>query len=235
MAPQFAQQPAAPARPTDSSLPATQPTIPTPTPAATVPTFVAPKTPTHRARVTFLAGQLTIVADNSSLNQILREISRTTGMTIAGGVSEDRVYGTYGPADTGTVLSELLTGSGTNFLLRESSPSAPRELVLTTRQGGATLPTPASMHSEDDDRDLADIPPQQTVPTTPRPQATPAAPALAAQPGIPSTAPSVPSTQTVANPTTDQSPNGVKTPQQIYDQLMKMQQKSAAQSPAAPH
>src|SRR5215469_3603549 len=58
----------------------------------------------HRARVIYENGLLQVRADNSSLNQILREISQETGMKIIGGVADQRIFGNYGPAPAVTVL-----------------------------------------------------------------------------------------------------------------------------------
>ena len=216
-----------------SALPAAQPTVAVTRAAVTA----APANSPQRARVTWAAGQLTITTDNSSLNQILREIARQTGMQIQGGVADERVFGSYGPDDPGTVLARLLAGTGSNMMLLEGSATQPMQLVLTPRQGGASPPSPQS-YAAQDERDSEDLPPQQVRPVSQgpgpaaqqvQPPATPApastAPATAAQP----TTPSVSDTTTQA-----QSPNGVKTPQQIYDQLMKMQQQKAATPPATP-
>ena len=98
----------------------------------------------HRARVTYANGMLEVRADNSSLNQILRDISRQTGMKIVGGVADQRVFGSYGPAPAATVLQTLLDGTGTNILLQESRTHAPEQLVLTPQTGGPTPPPPSS-------------------------------------------------------------------------------------------
>jgi hypothetical protein len=92
------------------------------------------------AQVTYSNGLLTVAADNSSLNQILREISRQTGMRISGGVSDERVYGSYGPGTPARILAALLDGTGSNMLLRETASNAPAELILTPRLGGPTPP-----------------------------------------------------------------------------------------------
>lgn len=133
-----------------STLPATSPTsLPTPNaqpaPIAGVPTTgapSAPSTPPHRATVTYAAGLLDVRADNSSLNQILRAIGNLTGMKITGGVTDERVFGNYGPAEPSTILATLLDGTGSNMLLRESADNAPAELILTPRNGGPTPPNP---------------------------------------------------------------------------------------------
>jgi hypothetical protein len=258
----------------------------------------------HRARVNCFGGMLEVRADNSSLNQILRDISRQTGMKIVGGVADQRVFGIYGPAPAGTVLQTLLDGTGANVLLKESSDHAPEELVLTPRTGGVTPPPPGSptYDATEAEPELplpgAAAPASAANPTVARP-----APANATSPGSPSTPPSMPqpANNVLGNPdnvsptastlpttnsipvnslptpstappvrgivdapnpppagsttagftsqtppdnnpntnpntaqpastspaatTTQTSPNGVKTPEQIYQELLQMQQK----------
>jgi hypothetical protein len=99
------------------------------------------------AEVTYANGMLTVAADNSSLNQILREIARQTGMKVTGSVSDERVFGRYGPSTPARVLASLLEGTGSNMLLRETASNAPAELVLTPREGGPTPPQPAAPDS----------------------------------------------------------------------------------------
>jgi hypothetical protein len=95
------------------------------------------------AEVTYANGLLTVAADDSSLNQILQEIARQTGMKVTGSVSDERVFGRYGPSTPARVLASLLDGTGSNMLLRETASSAPAELILTPREGGATPPQTA--------------------------------------------------------------------------------------------
>jgi hypothetical protein len=180
-----------------------------------------------------LNGQLlSVTANNSSLNQILREISRVTGMKITGGVTDERVYGTYGPGDPSSVLTALLGGTGSNVMIVLDDRHAPQELVLTPRSGGATPPNPNASR----ERGEEDLPPQR-APRYPRPdgigtvlQPNQAPPPPSPQQQFPQPIPTLPADiqQPAATPpsdtTTQESPNGVKTPQQIYDQLMKMQQ-----------
>ncbi len=226
-------------------VPPTAPTAPVAAPAAMQPGSLSQQrapAPSQRAQVTFEAGQLSVFADNSSLNQILRDIARVTGMKITGGVVDERVYGSYGPADTSTVLTALLRGTGSNMLLIFDAMQAPEELVLTPRGGGATPPNPNASR----ERDEEDLPPQrinhyrrpgaEAIPPRPGvmqgapvPQQPSLAPAAAPAPGeqdapsvAPAAQPEVPAAS--SDTTTQESPNGVKTPQQIYEQLMKMQQ-----------
>ena len=188
--------------------------------------------PPGRPRVSFGGGELTVVADNSSLNQILLEIARKTGMTITGGVVDERVYGSYGPAEPQAVLGQLLTGTGSNMLLEQNASDAPLKLVLTPRQGGPTPPGPqtyAALRERDERED--DLPPQAqgppvgTLAQTPTPQ-TPTAAGTGS-----STAPVTSAAN--AGTTAVQSPNGVKTPQQIYEQLMKLQQPKPGTPPSS--
>jgi hypothetical protein len=116
----------------------------------------------HRARVTYANGLLDVRADNSSLNQILRDISRQTGMQIVGGVADQRIFGNYGPAAPTTVLQTLLDGTGTNMLLKENANEGPAELVLTPQTAGATPPSPNSA-SYDATETEPDLPVSQPV------------------------------------------------------------------------
>jgi hypothetical protein len=201
--------------PAPATLPATTPTTaeqPSPLPPA--------QTPASRAKITYLDHHLTVIAQNSSLNQILREISQITGITITGGVAEERVFGSYGPDIPSQVLGQLLDGTGSNVLFVSSIENKPAELILTPRGGGPTPPNPNAMRANDN-ADAEDTPvdpsnnPSESVPGA-APASTPPGPL----PGAP------------ASSTDDQqSPNGTRTPQQIYDQLMKLRQQQQQQQP----
>ena len=127
------------------ALPATAPTAMTAPIAATAPAVTA--TRPHRAEVLFADQQLTVRANDSSLHQILSSIARITGMKITGGVEEQRVFGSYGPASASTILATLLDGTGVNMLIREDDGQRPTELTLTPRLGGASSP----ITSQDED------------------------------------------------------------------------------------
>ncbi len=164
-----------------STLP---PTLPTGALAAQVaplsatPAYADAATRAHRADVLYASGLLSINANNSSLNQILREISRQTGMKITGFVRDERVFGHYGPASPGVILETLIDGTSTNMLLRMTAANAPEELVLTPRVGGATPPDPNASLTIDTD-DEGPPPPQRA--TFPRQPNSPQQPALSTQ------------------------------------------------------
>jgi hypothetical protein len=156
-----------------SSLPPTPPTTAPQTAPQTAPLTATPTQPitrAHRAAVVYDSGLVSINANNSSLNQILREISKQTGMKITGGVREERVFGHYGPASLADILNTLIDGTNTNMVLRQTASNTPEELILTPRSGGATPPNPNapsfddSGSSDDDDREPQRAnPPPNTV------------------------------------------------------------------------
>jgi hypothetical protein len=196
-----------------STLPPTPPTsAPPATPAAN--TLIGPMAATplnaagttstrpHRAEVTFANGQLNVRANDSSLNQILRAISRETGLTITGGVQDQRVFGQYGPASTSAVLATLLDGTGTNILLREGDSTRPPELVLTPRGGGPTPPSPSAVP----DDSIADAPPAQS---------TPAPAAVATTPATTVVQPAVQPATTATTPTRSVVPGGPIPPNNV--------------------
>jgi hypothetical protein len=186
-----------PASPTNCLQPPCNATL-SAAPAATRP---------HRATVTFADGQLTVAANDSSLHQILRNIAVSTGMTINGGVAEQRVFGTYGPDDPSTVLATLLDGTGVNMLLKDGPNHVPAELTLTQRSGG---PTPLPITPQDDQIGL-DTPPPAAAPqpvAQPQPSraATPPAPSTSVPASIPQPANNVLGNPNNTTPTASQIP-----------------------------
>jgi hypothetical protein len=170
---------------------------------------------------------VSVSASNSSLNQILRDISRQTGIKITGGVVDERVFGQYGPSAAAQVLATLLDGTGSNMLLVQSGGPVPAELILTPRQGGPSPPNPNASSMDDadqpEDRPKQSFQPGQQAPYRGSPM----------NRGGPANGQPVeyPASETTRQP---ESPNGVKTPQQIYDQLQRMRQQQQQQQQANP-
>jgi hypothetical protein len=162
------------------------------------------------------------------LNQILHEVSQLTGITITGGVAEERVFGNYGPAQPSQVLGQLLDGTGSNMFFVSSTADKPAELILTPRNGGVTPPNPSAMHSDDSaDADEQPVNPPPPPDSTPPPSPEPAA---STQPAPSTSQPSAPMSPSASPSESGQdSTNGVRTPQQIYDQLMKLRQQQQQQ------
>jgi hypothetical protein len=195
------------------NLPATAPTALPSQVAPGTPQVAAPiPDPPRHAEVILTYGLLRIRADNSSLNQILRSISHVTGMKITGGVEEQRVFGSYGPAPLSTILATLLDGTGANILLLGGNADTPPELVLTSTSGGPGPPGPNSpvyaMYDDRNDHSDRVAPAAARPPVTPLPAPTSAVPT------------SVPATST-APPAG--APAKVLTPEMVLQELQQMQ------------
>jgi len=219
--PAYAQSPLAHPSP---QLPATPPTVPTTQPQPAAP---------GRPQIIYVDHKLTVQANNSSLNQILHEISQLAGITITGGVAEERVFGSYGPGSLSEVLNDLLDGTSSNMLFVSSVDNTPAQLILTPRTGGPTPPNPNAMRFDNAEADTDNPPVNPPEPPDESSAQTPQPPAPAPQPAMQSG--TQPGTTSNANTggTTDsnqQSPNGVRTPQQIFDQLMKLRQQQHPQT-----
>jgi hypothetical protein len=193
-------------------------------------------TSVEEANVVWTGSALTIKANGDSLRNILRAVSQATGMKITGGVPEEQVFGSYGPGTVQDVLPQLFDGIAVNMMLVNDGAVRPRELVLTQRTGSVTPPQTRPIADEDQGfrRRRAGFgsplqnaaqpqqPPQQAAPTQLPAQQAPAA--ATAQPSADSAAQPAPSTDANGQP---QSPNGVRTPEQIFEELRKRQQQSA--------
>jgi hypothetical protein len=149
--------------------------------------------PAAEAQIVFTGDTLSIRADNSSLAAILHQVAGKSGMQIEGLSGDERVFGTFGPGAPRDVLADLLNGTAYNLvLLGDLGGGAPRELILTPATHGGAAPPPAPTTTMDE----AANEPEAEVPP---PQ------------------PDVPPAGTTPPPTP-----GVKTPQQLFEQLQKM-------------
>jgi len=128
--------------------------------AATAPEPETPKWPVNEkplpATVTWDSHGLRIDATNSSLAQILTDVSTTTGATVEGFDTDQRVFGIYGPGPARDVLSQLLQGSGYNVVMvGDQGQGTPRLIILSIRHARATTaaanPAPAPANDEDSD------------------------------------------------------------------------------------
>ena len=196
----------------DRDLPDPSAASPEPAPAKPVPAQPAPSTqpqaaplvnqtapsmlqqPAGEAQIVFTGDTLSIRADNSSLAAILHQVAGKSGMQIEGLSGDERVFGTFGPGAPRDVLADLLNGTSYNLvLLGDLGDGAPRQLILTpATHAGAAPPQPA--------------------PTTTIDEA-----ANEPEPEVPPPQPEVPPAGTTPPPTP-----GVKTPQQLFEQLQRM-------------
>ena len=151
-----------------------------------------PKWPANDApakpEVTWDSHGLRIAAANSSLHQILNDVSTATGAKVEGMGSDERVFGEYGPGDARDVLSQLLHGSSYNVLMiGDQGKGTPREIVLSARRNGSA-PSPGNAeHRNPDPQQDEDMPeqpeqeeqgppPQLMQPPLPQQQGPPVAP-----------------------------------------------------------
>jgi len=115
---------------------------------------------------------LSVSATNSSLQQILSDISTATGVKVEGAATDQRIYGSYGPAPARDVLSELLDGSGYNvMMIGDQGQGTPRTLVLTAKSSGPAPHPGANAQarpSSDDDAEDPE-PAEQADPNLHRP------------------------------------------------------------------
>jgi hypothetical protein len=103
--------------------------------------------PALAPRVEFSNGDLTIVAHNSTLSDVLKEVREHTGaeLDIPANANE-RVVADLGPGPARSVLAELLNGTHFNYVMVGSSsdPKAIQSIVLTPRTGGPDTPMTAT-------------------------------------------------------------------------------------------
>lgn len=141
---------------------------------------VMPKWPVNdspgQPSVTWDSHGLRINAQNSSLRQILDQVSVTTGAKVEGFGADQRVFGDYGPGQTRDILSQLLQGSGYNVLMiGDQGQGTPRQIVLSARRAGDTV-TPAVRNPDQDNQDdEPDAEPEQQ-PASPPPMLRPPVP-----------------------------------------------------------
>jgi hypothetical protein len=133
------------------------------------------------AAVTWDSHGLHIDATNSSLQQILKDVSTVTGTKIEGMGSDQRVYGEYGPGQARDVLSQLLQGSGYNVLLAgDLGQGTPRQILLSPQHAGAAAPGAVNNTEPPQDNDEEPVEnevddqqqQQQQVPQMPNPSHT---------------------------------------------------------------
>lgn len=94
--------------------------------------------PASPPEVQFQQGQLTIMASNSTLGDILRAVRKETGASVdVPGNATERVVGQFGPGPARDVLASLLNGSHFNYLLLGSAenPVGLDRVILTSRSG----------------------------------------------------------------------------------------------------
>ena len=176
---------------------------PSPSGLAAQPTSLLQE-PAKPAEIQSTPDQITVRTDNSSLTQTLRAIAEKTGMRLDGLGSDQRVFGTFGPGAPKDVINALLTGTDYNIVMVGSLENgAPRQLILSPKRNGSSgaAPSPVQAQPSNTDDDSADV--------TPDDQPAPPAPLVPQRPGDVNLQPGA---------------QGVRTPQQMLQQLQQMHQ-----------
>ena len=121
------------------------------------------------ATVSLNNGRLTVDANNSDLAQILRYLADISGMTINGLTDGPRIFGVYGPGSSRDVLTDLLAGSGYNYIMvGGAADDTPRELLLISRKNNLLPSPPASQRPGAQlQLDEAEQPELEMVPSVP--------------------------------------------------------------------
>jgi hypothetical protein len=162
------------------------------------------------ASVDWNGRDLQIAATNSSLQQILKDISTATGVEVDGFATDQRIFGNYGPAPARDVLNQLLDGSGYNvMMIGDKGQGTPRSLVLSSK---SNQPGAHSALSDSRPKPTA----EEEAPEDPEPVEAPE-PAGGARRPVPSI-----------------DPNVNRSPQQIMQEMQQRQQQMQQQNQQQP-
>jgi hypothetical protein len=225
------------APPKQAVLPPVLPPLPR-GPLPQLPMDLLPATP---PKVSYQNGLLAIVAQNSILSDILRDVHKLTGASIETPPNaNERVVTRLGPGAPRDVLASLLNGSAFNYVMMGSSsdPTGLASIVLTAKPvaGGApttaanTYQPPQSIYTP-----AVPVPQPVVAPVVPQPVATEVDDSANAeeQEAADENADQVQTEgqQPDANGTAQQEPQqqpgqpnaGPKTPEQILDMLQRQQ------------
>jgi hypothetical protein len=112
-------------------------------PAAPLAPLTLDQQPAVAPQVSYQTGELTIIAQNSTLGDILRAVRNRTGASFdVPPNATERVVGRFGPGPAREVLATLLNGSHFNYVMLGSAkdPNAMSELILTPKSGPDNVP-----------------------------------------------------------------------------------------------
>lgn len=115
-----------------------------PMPAGPLPQVPLDQLPAVAPQVNYQSGNLTIVAENSTLGDILKEVRKRTGASIdVPGNATERVATRLGPGPARDILATLLNGTSFNYVMvgSTSDPMTLSSVVLTPRPAGGAVQT----------------------------------------------------------------------------------------------
>jgi len=179
-------------------------------PAPVAPGLIPEQAPPSPPQVTYGNGLLTIVANNSLLSEILQAVAARTGAMLdaPANLTNQRVAARLGPGPPRDVVAELL--SGLDFIVVGAShdPDAIGSIILSPTTSAA-LPEPGARRTAP--------PPSPPPPPEESEEAAPPEP----------TPPATSDTQVPASPAGKAQ---VKTPEELLDELRKLQEQQPQQS-----
>jgi hypothetical protein len=192
---------------------------------------IAPMAP----QVSYQNSQLTIVAPNSTLGDILRAVRKQTGAEIDVPSAPERVVTHLGPGPAREVLAELLNGSRFNYVLLGSAANDAQltRVVLVAKSASDTVGPNNSAPPQPEQQQVSGVPPGNPVSTAQ--EANPdGADAETAEENTDDSADQT-AAEAEQQPTAPDQP-GVKTPQEMLQemqqrQLMLQQQQPPGQPP----
>jgi hypothetical protein len=191
-----------------------------------------------RHQISYEDGQLTIVAENSKLGDILAAVSERMGADIElpASASDERIWVRLGPGPARKVLAALLGGTDLDYVIQasETDPEGIQSVLLTPRTKAAAVVAPgrpvisagqargASRRDPQLNRSPAEIPGREnsTEPATPVEVPLAGAPPASAE-QQPSAAELQPSLNT---PEADADKSAAKTSEQMIQKLQNMYQ-----------
>lgn len=206
------------------------PALPAYTPAPLEP-LPLEQVPVVAPRVHFSDGKLTIVAHNSTLSDVLKEVREQTGaeFEIPSNANE-RVVADLGPGPARSVLADLLNGTHFNYVMVGSTkdPTAIQSIILTPRTGGPDTTITAANRPGVPQRGFGQPPIVSTTPAE-------VAPSSDSDPADDADA----NDDQAADQATDQNENGgqpttPKTPEQLLQELQRQQQQMQQQQNQQP-
>jgi hypothetical protein len=223
-----ANQPLGGIAPNASALSTGQPALTTSgSPQSQQPYGLALQAP-NPPNISYANGELAIVANNSSLADIVTGIERATGVRVEGtSPDSERVFGQFGPGSPRDVLNSLFDGSRYDFILVGSleNPADVRTIILSPH-GTAPAAGVSTANSQ----------PYQPPPGNEEQEESEQAPVYRGGEGQP--VQNVPSEQVAPPPSgqqqqqqpSQQQQQQVKTPEQLLQELQRLRQQQQQQN-----
>jgi hypothetical protein len=112
-------------------------------PQQAVPPATQEQAPAAPPQVTYEAGQLTIVAENSKLSDVMSALRACTGadVDLPAGSSGERIWARLGPGPARQILATLLGGTKLDYVIQasETDPDGIKNVWLTRRTEGPAV------------------------------------------------------------------------------------------------